>query len=336
MGDLEVLDVHVELAGQGGDLGQHAGAVGHRHAQLDELVGPGRPGRQADARPTSALEGPQQGFTIALVDDLPRLLQGQDETVEDLHDGGAVLGTDVGPDPGMAGRHPRHVAEASRRQPQQGGVLLGPLGGQAHEGGGGQVGNVGDDGHEGVVALGRHRHHVGAERRDHAPNQRVGVGLGVHRGCQDPRRPLEQGRIGPFHPLLLRARHGMAADEVGIGDGGHDRVLHPAHVGDHPAALEGASHLGGDAADGSGHEREHSSGVVSHRVEGPEGEGLLRPLGIEVPTAHVPAPRPQCEPDGSADEPGPDHGDPTRGGHLSAPWPPPGRRGAVRSGGARS
>ena len=41
VGDLEVVDVDAELTGEGGDLGQHARPVGHRHPHLDEVLGPG-------------------------------------------------------------------------------------------------------------------------------------------------------------------------------------------------------------------------------------------------------------------------------------------------------
>ena len=82
-----------------------------------------------------------------------------------VDDRGAVLGADVGPDAGMAGGDAGHVAEAAGGQAQQRGVLLGALAGQAHERGRGEVRHVGDDRDQRVVALGRQRDHVGAERR---------------------------------------------------------------------------------------------------------------------------------------------------------------------------
>ena len=56
--------------------------------------------------------------------------------------------------PGMAGGDAGHVPKAAGRQPQQGGVLGGGVGGQVHQGGRGQVRDVGDHGHQVVVALG--------------------------------------------------------------------------------------------------------------------------------------------------------------------------------------
>src|SRR5204862_143547 len=41
VGDFQVPDVHVELAEQGGDFGEHAGPVGHRDADLDDVLRPG-------------------------------------------------------------------------------------------------------------------------------------------------------------------------------------------------------------------------------------------------------------------------------------------------------
>ena len=45
VGDLQVLDVDVQLAQQRGDLGQHPRAVGHRHPDLGQLLGHRTPGR---------------------------------------------------------------------------------------------------------------------------------------------------------------------------------------------------------------------------------------------------------------------------------------------------
>ena len=73
--------------------------------------------------------------------------------------------------PGWPGRDPGHVAEAAGRQPQQGAVLGGPVVGQPHERGGGEVRHVGHDRHERVVVVGRQRHDVGAQLADHRPQR---------------------------------------------------------------------------------------------------------------------------------------------------------------------
>lgn len=97
----------------------------------------------------------QQRLSIAGGHDLAGLAEGADEAVEGLDDRVSVLGTDVGPDTGVAGRHPRHVPEAAGGQPEEGAVGVGRAGvGEGHERGRGQVGHVGHDGHEGVVAVG--------------------------------------------------------------------------------------------------------------------------------------------------------------------------------------
>ena len=74
------------------------------------------------------------------------------ELVDHVDDGRAVLGTDVRPDGGRARRDAGHVAEATGRQAQQGGVLVRSLVGDAHQRRGGQVRDVGHDGDERIVA----------------------------------------------------------------------------------------------------------------------------------------------------------------------------------------
>ena len=66
---------------------------------------------------------------------------------------------------GMAAGDAGHVAEPAGGEAQQGGVLVGPVGGESHQARRGEVRHVADDGDHLVVALRRHRHHLGAERR---------------------------------------------------------------------------------------------------------------------------------------------------------------------------
>ena len=109
------------------------------------------------------------------------------ERVERADDRRRVLGADVGPDPGMAGRHPGHVAEPARGQAQQGAVRLGAVAGGVHEGRGDQVGYVRHDGDEAVVILGREHEGVGAEG-DHHPLEPVErLEVGGRRSASAPR-----------------------------------------------------------------------------------------------------------------------------------------------------
>ena len=66
----------------------------------------------------------------------------------------------------MAAGDAGHVAEAAGGQAQQRGVLLGAVGGQAHQRRRGEVRHVADDGDELVVAVGRQRDDLGAELGD--------------------------------------------------------------------------------------------------------------------------------------------------------------------------
>src|SRR5438270_5896096 len=117
VGDLQVPDVDIELARQGCHLGEHAGAVGHRHPHLDQLLGPGRgPGGKAATGGAGPLQGRQETLPVAPGGEVADLAQGGHQPVQGRDDGVAVLGTDVGPDPGMTGGHPGHVPEATRGQ----------------------------------------------------------------------------------------------------------------------------------------------------------------------------------------------------------------------------
>jgi hypothetical protein len=126
-------------------------------------------------------------------------------------------------------------------------VLLGPGRGQTHEGGGGEVGDVGHHRHHLVVALGRQGHHVGPERGHHLVDPGVGHRVGVDGRRQHPRGPGEQLGVGPLHPLLLGAGHGVTTDEAGVVDGRHQGALDRPHVGDHRVAVRRVQRGAGEA-----------------------------------------------------------------------------------------
>ena len=306
VGDLQVLDVDVQLAEQGGDLGQHARPVGHRHPDLGQLLGLGQLAGQADPGHPRPLEGVEQAVPVAGGDQVPHVGQRRHQAVEGLDDGGAVLGADVGPDPGGAGGDAGHVPEPPGGQPQEGGVLGGAVGGEGHQGGGGEVGHVGHHGHHLVVAVGLEGDHVGPhgrhERADAGERGRVGVDA----GREDPRRPFEQPGVGAVDPVLLGAGHGVPAHEPGIADRGDDRPLHAADVGDHAgSAGQGGPGLGGDGQDRRAHEGDVGCRVVPDGVQRPQLEGPRRPVAVEVAAGDVPSPGPQGQADRAADQPGP-------------------------------
>ena len=78
----------------------------------------------------------------------------------------------------MAAGDAGHVAEPAGGQAQQRGVLLGPVGGDAHQARRREVRHVADDGDHLVVALGRHRHDLGAELGDDATATAANVCVG--------------------------------------------------------------------------------------------------------------------------------------------------------------
>jgi len=255
------------------------------------------------------------------------------EGVEGGDDRVAVLDTDVGPDAGVSGRDARHVAEPTRGQPEQGGVLLGSFGGEPHQGCRREVGYVRDDRDQRVVLLRRERDHVGAEGRHDRPHARVCLGVGVDRRGEDPRGPGEELGIGAVHALLLGTGHGVAPHETGMVHARHDRGLHPADVGDDAAASDRARGLCRDRRHRDRYERELGVGIVAHRVERPQVVGACGTSLVDVAAGDVPAPCPQREPDGTSDQPRAD--DLSPGGHHADPWHPRGTRGGAPVGRGR-
>ena len=104
---------------------------------------------------------------------------------------------------------------------------------------------MGDHGHQRVVLLGREGHHLGAEGGDHGLQPGVGGGIGGPGRGEHPGGPDEQLAVGAVDAHLLGAGHGVAPHEAGVVDRGHQRALHPGHVGEHGVGV--ARRLGEDA-----------------------------------------------------------------------------------------
>ena len=68
------------------------------------------------SRGARLLEDRQQTLSVVVGDDGAHLGERCKQAIEHVHDGGAVLGADVGPDAGVSGGDAGHVAEAARRQ----------------------------------------------------------------------------------------------------------------------------------------------------------------------------------------------------------------------------
>ena len=84
----------------------------------------------------------------------------------------------------------------------------------------GEVRHVADHGDHLVVALGRHRHDLGAELGDHAPRPwRTWRRRCRRTGVSTQTAPLNIVAVGAVEPVELAAGHRVAADEAGIVDG---------------------------------------------------------------------------------------------------------------------
>ena len=118
----------------------------------------------------------------------------------------------------MAAGDAGHVAEAAGGQPQQGGVLLGAVGGERPSG---------------VAAVrcgtwlttattwswrsGDSATHLGAELRDHAGDRGERCVVGARRsGVSTHTAPLNIVAVGAVEPVELAAGHRVAADEAGV------------------------------------------------------------------------------------------------------------------------
>ena len=118
-------------------------------------------------------------------------------------------------------------------------------------------------------------------RRPRATTPQRGPGrrrrVGRFRRGEDPGGALEQVGVGAVDAFLLGPRHGVAADEAGIGGGAHDGRLDARHVGHHGARPMGQRRGRGcrHRAGGGGHERDVGVGIGTDGIEGAQLEGAL-------------------------------------------------------------
>ena len=158
---------------------------------------------------------------------------------------------------------------------------------------------------ERIVAFGRKRDDLRAERGDdRSQTRQVGVGR-LSGGCQHPRGPLEHLTVSAVEPLELRPGHRVTADEASIGDGRHDRGLHGADVGDeaHRIYREHRSRHVGNLRHGHRDERDAGRRVDPGFVDDPRGQSPRDAPGVDVVAAHPPASLSQRERQRPADEP---------------------------------
>ena len=92
--------------------------------------------------------------------------------------------------------------------------------------------------------------------------------------------PLNIDAVGAVEAVELAAGHRVAADEAGVVDGGGDRALDAADVGDDAGGLgERPLDLVGDGEHGHGDERDVGAGVEPGGVDAAPGDGVLGPAG---------------------------------------------------------
>ena len=181
MVDLDGLDVAPHLAGDGGDLGHHAGAILHRDANLQQALGARQPcGRQRAAGIGCLGEQAGQRCAIArfkrvgeLPDDALHLAQTTQKRI-------FVVEGDTAPQLGRAGRDARGVLEPARRQAHERILALCMAHGKLHKRAGGEMRHVADHGHRRVMLFARQADHARAD----AGNQLVQA------------REMLRGRIG--------------------------------------------------------------------------------------------------------------------------------------------
>ena len=173
-------------------------------------------GRATEGRRAVAARSrtPEERLVVPLGHPAAHGPQGVEQQVEGGHDGAGVVVADARPDGGLAGGDPGHVPEAAGGQLEQGPVLLAEVGGERHQGGRREVGDVGHHGHEGVV-LGRVEvDDVGPEVGSPRTEAGIGVGsvdgVGVSTHVAPTKSPA-----GALHADLLAAGHGVTADEAG-------------------------------------------------------------------------------------------------------------------------
>ena len=268
----------------------------------------GTPVGRLTARFTSPFERLEQHVAVAAGDHPPDVTEGGDQAVEDLDDPLLVLGADIGPYARVAGRDPGHVPEAAGCQAKEGGVLQSGIGGQVHQGGGGEMGHVRYQGDHVVVAGGGQFNHVRPQLAHYRPDGGKRDGVGVGRGGQHPRGSFEHFRVGAVDPLLFGTGHGMAADEARMIHAVDNGTLDPRHIGHKTvrAGVDGTAGGLGHRSRRRGHECHQRPFVDTDLVHGPQFQGPGRSNRMKVRSGHMPPPLAQTEADRAADEPGAD------------------------------
>ncbi len=249
-------------------------------------------GRQVAPGVASVLEQRHQLVPAPLGNDPARRADALEQVVEHAEHGMGVVAIDVGPDRRAARRDAGHVPEPPRRQSQQRSLLHRGVGSEGHQRRRGQVGDVADDGDEGIVALGLEGHDLGAERGHERADERVGSLLGRRCRGEHPRGAIEQIGVRPVGTFLLRPGHRVTAHETWMVDGSDHRPLHAADVGHHQSVAAGRQQLSGDLGDGRdrcGHDSDVRLGVAAEPVDCAELEGARRASRIAVLPAHLPA-----------------------------------------------
>ena len=193
--------------------------------------------------------------------------------------------------------------------------------------------------------------HVGPELGQDGVDPGIGAGVGGRGRGEHPGCPDEELARGALDADLLAAGHGVAADEPGPVDGGHQGALDAADVGHHgigvpPVVVQDV----GDDRRGHVHRRGHhhqlGRAVLPLGVERPQLHGPGGRARGGVGSGHVPAPGAQGHAHRPADEAGADdHGPPggtvgrdgsvSREGRHGVPGRPRGTRGRSRPSGGR-
>ena len=213
--DLDGLDVAPHLAGDGGDLGNHAGTVLHGDPHLQQALGARQPcGRQRAAGIGCLGEQAGQRCAIArfkrvgeLPDDALHLAQTTQKRI-------FVVEGDAAPQLGRAGRDARGVLEPARCQAHKRILALCVTHRKLHKGAGGEMRHVADHGHRRVMLFARQADDARADAGDQLVQAREVLGRRIGVGAQDPVRALEQVGASAHDTVLLGAGHRVSGNEV--------------------------------------------------------------------------------------------------------------------------
>lgn len=227
---------------------------------------------------------------IVGVDHSPHAVQTVDEAIERRQDGHPVLGTDVEPDGRVAAGDAGHVAKAAGGKPQQRGVFLAAVAGQAHQRGGGEVRHVADDRDHLVVALGRQCNHVGTEIGDDGGHRAEGAVGRRSSGGEHPHGAFEHAAVGAVETVELAAGHRVATHEARVVDAAGKGPLHAADIGDQAIRVgQRPLHLVDQREHGGGHEGDLGVGVQPGSGDEAHRQGLRHLGWVVVVAVHRPA-----------------------------------------------